>query len=330
MDYIIGSFNLYKLNLESNENVKKNYSRIAEIIDKENFDVIALQEITSKMALERLLMPELGTNEWDYAWQQPKPYSSYNEGYAYIWRKRRLKLVESASNPKILENYPILRPPYYARFTPEGLIGGSNFELRLINIHIAFGKPAGFYYIDTSENLRKFELNILAKDIYRRVSAKRYGNNLPAYTIALGDYNLCLAGPGPKIPEIISIEKNRDFLTVQREKTTVKTPKSVKQPLDDVGHPIDIMQESDTDFYSRNYDHFSYELTLLDKLELLDSRVDTLKNHYGNNLVEYRKEVSDHVPIKLVLSLIHKEQSLNKEKMYRDSSFYFGRDEYYD
>ena len=69
--------------------------------------------------------------------------------------------------------------------------------------------------------LRRAEFNILAKEVYRRISSKRYGNYLPAYTILMGDYNLCLMG-SPKVNKIVPIDKDRYLLTVQNEKTTVK------------------------------------------------------------------------------------------------------------
>ena len=304
MEYTIGSFNLCQFNFTSTENVKKNSTRIADIIVREGFDVVALQEVNSRLALEACLMSALGTGEWAYKWEEPRVYNSkYREGYAYIWRKRRLRLVESGSNPEILSNYNLTRPPYYARFTPKGLLGGSNFELRLINTHIAFGIPKNNISTSSPIELRRAEFNMLAKEVYRRVSSKRYGNFLPAYTILMGDYNLCLMGPGPKINKIVPIDKDRYLLTVQKEKTTVKSPKSTDTLIDEEGQSIDFLQENDTDYYSQNYDHFSYELTLLEKIDLIDSRVEALGMYYGNNLEEYRKEISDHVPIKLKLNL---------------------------
>lgn len=303
MEYTIGSFNLCHFSYISTNSDRKNIYRIADIIVREEFDVVALQEVNSISALDKLLMSALGTGEWDYKWEEPRVYNSkYSEGYAYIWRKRRLRLVESGSNPKILSNYNLTRPPYYARFTPKGLLGGSNFELRLINTHIAFGIPKNNISTSSPRELRRTEFEILAEEAYRRVSSKRYGDFLPAYTILMGDYNLCLMGPGPKVNKIVPIDKDRYLLTVQKEKTTVKSPKSIDTFTDGEEQDIDLFQENDTDLYAHNYDHFSYELKLLEKIDLKDSRVEALGMYYGNNLEEYRKEISDHVPIKLKLN----------------------------
>ena len=45
MSYVIGSFNLLKMDFKSNDETKKNFDRIADIIREEQFDVIALQEV---------------------------------------------------------------------------------------------------------------------------------------------------------------------------------------------------------------------------------------------------------------------------------------------
>lgn len=317
MSYTIGSFNLLKLSYQKDDEIRKDYRKIAQIINDENFDVVALQEVLSDGPIKNSLLPELGSNKWDYVWEAPNPFSSSsNEGYAFIWRKRRLGLVEAGDNPKIYNQYSIrepsffggksgiigkkglIRPPFVARFTPAGLPGGSNFEIRLINTHIIFGRPshAESFISDTDlsdHELRRCELKTLSESIYRMVSTKRYGDNLPAYTILLGDYNLCLCGPGPKIDAEIKIDERRNLLTVQTEKTSLKQPSSNGEPSKMV----------DADHYAHNYDHFSYETGLMEKIGLTASRVDALTTYYKNDLAAFRKEVSDHVPIKLVLDL---------------------------
>ena len=318
MSYIIGSFNVLKLSNQSDKEIKKDYSLLAQIINNENFDVIALQEVLSENPIRDFLIPALGPQKWSYTWASPKPFSTASaEGYAFLWRKKRLQLVDAGDNPKIYNQYSIrepsffggssgmigkkglIRPPLVARFTPAGLPGGSNFEIRLINTHIIFGKPsnADKYMTDVemdNANLRKQELRTLSEEIYRMVSTKRYGNNLPAYTILLGDYNLCLCGPGPKIDSEIRIDRNRMLRTVQKEKTSLRQPKEDEENL---------TKELIPNYYAHNYDHFSYETDLDDKLKLNVSRVDALEKYCSNDLKAYRQKISDHVPIKLELNL---------------------------
>lgn len=311
MSYVIGSFNALKMSFQANKESAKDFDNIARIIKQERFDVVALQEVMNELVLKQKILPALGPG-WDGRWLSPTPYTAAsNEGYAFVWRTNRLRLVESDSNPAIYQrvgsgvgNGRLIRPPMVARFTPSGLLGGSNFELRLINTHVIFGKPAGLDRTLSDYALRKEELRILSETVYRLFSSKRYGDNMPAYTILMGDYNLCISGPGPKLEEEIPITSNRRLKTVQSQKTTIKNPESSDDSAALPGFvqvAIDRIQQ--VDHYAHNYDHFSYEVTLDDKLGLSASRVDALGKYYGNDVEAYRREVSDHVPIKLVLNL---------------------------
>ena len=311
MGYIIGSFNTLKMSFQSNKESAKDFRKIASIIKQERFDVVALQEVMNEMVLKQKILPALG-RDWDGRWLSPTPFTSAsNEGYAFIWNTKRLRLIESGNSPGIYQrvgsgvgNGRLIRPPMIARFTPSGLPGGSNFELRLINTHIIFGKPSTLERTLSDYELRKEELRVLSETVYRLFSSKRYGDNMPAYTILMGDYNLCISGPGPKISSEIPISANRTLKTVQDQKTSVKVPSEssgADTETDDDFDVIDLTQSGD--YYSRNYDHFSYEVTLEEKLGLHSSRVDALGKYYGNDLESYRREISDHVPIKLILNL---------------------------
>ena len=293
MGYIIGSFNIQKLSYRSDKEISKNFAKIAEIIKKEKFDVVAIQEVLTEHVIKTHLIPALGKWEWAYCWASPKSYTTSSaEGYAFLWRRTRLRLLPAPSNPQIypgleknIDSGGLLRSPFVARFTPSGLPGGSHFEIRLINTHILWEKPAALPRTLSDYEMRKRELQILSETVYRLFSTKRYGIFFPAYTFLLGDYNLCLSGPHHKIPEIVPIDGKRRLITVQGEKTTLKTG-------DDPSDP-----------YANDYDHFSYEDTLEGKLWLQASRVDVLEVYYPNDPEAYRREVSDHVPVKLTLNL---------------------------
>lgn len=321
MSYVIGSFNLLKMDFKSNEETKKNFDKIANIIRDEKFDVIALQEVLTEIAVKEIVK-RLGTMYWDYVFKPSTitvSKDAQREGYAFLWKKNRLRLVNADSSVEIKEEYRIkkgrsgayvhqgslIRPPLVVRLTPQGLLGGSNFEIRLINTHIAFSSPSSCIDQYSDADLRRMELKTLSEEVYRRVSSKRYGTNLPAYTILMGDYNLCLAGCGtPVIEEIIDITKTRKLKTVQHEKTSLKQTSATYNTSDlNLEHDTDIKNKNDIDNYSQNYDHFSYELTLDDKMSLTVSRVEALGKYYDNDLKLYRKEVSDHVPIKLIMDL---------------------------
>lgn len=321
MSYVIGSFNLLKMDFKSNDETKKNFDRIADIIREEQFDVIALQEVMTEMAVNELIK-RLGPMYWDSVFKPSTITASKDaqrEGYAFLWKKRRLHLVDAASAVELKDEYRIrrdgsgafihqgslVRPPLVIRLTPQGLLGGSNFELRLINTHIAFNSPVNCADKYNDAVLRRMELKVLAEEVYRKVSSKRYGINIPAYTILMGDYNLCLAGGGtPVVEEIIDITSTRQLRTVQRERTSLKqTSASYSTPDLNMEHDRDVKTENDVDNYSSNYDHFSYEVDLDAKMRLTVSRVEALGKYYGNDLEAYRREVSDHVPIKLIMDL---------------------------
>lgn len=291
MTYTLGSFNIKQFNLQFNSHRSLDFRKLAEIISSEKFDVVALQEVYSELAVKHLVntLNNFGYEKWDYC--LPPNYIGHPE-YAFIWQKTRLCLLDKENNPTLLNSYhsdkpgqtKLSYPPLAARFTPQGLIGGSNFEIRLINTHLSPRTSKGFSHTQD-------EFRTLAQQIYRLYSSKRDGSNLPAYTIILGDYNLCILD-WPYVDESIFVTDGRILKTVQTEKT------SLKQNSPDT--PI-----SDNDYYANNYDHFSYEISLLDKLKLQDSRVPALRKYYENDLAAYRKEISDHVPIKLILDLKH-------------------------
>lgn len=297
MSYKIGSFNFCNLSYRSDENIKKSFENIADIIRREGYDIVALQEIISESAL-KLLLRYLG-NFWKYTFEVPETRRSdrRGEGYAYIWNSRRIDLVKKDDGnftyPKIWKQYPhtfgeMIRNPYYARFSPCGLIGGSFFEIRLINTHLIFGK--------TVDN-RKKEFDILVKSIYNNISDRRYGNNMPAYTIILGDYNLNLNREytaSPYLTETVEIDNGnmiKTVITVQDELTTIK------KPVDDgYGNKV-------CDGYANNYDHFSYDSEYENVITLRSSKVEAVEKYYKNDFVKYYREISDHVPVSLDLNL---------------------------
>jgi len=325
MSYIIGSFNIQDFNLT------KSFDKLAEIIISENMDVVGIQEVNSKKAVD-LLVAALNRrsnlmSEWRGSFPTyPRSRDESGESYAFIWNERRLSLVDvkGKENPRLIENFSIkgvpgqrelLRNPYFARFTAKGHLGGSNFEIRLINTHIRFSKGIrDIECLDTKEQMRKNELDLLVKEILPYCGDIRTGNNMPAYTFLLGDYNLCLdnsAGGACRIEAIMSGNQKtwkRLYKTVQDLPTSLRKPTGDSSVKDDEDIETEQMTEI-ADYYSRNYDHFSYDLSLEDKMIIRPERVEAVDVLYKSEedrqerLKQYRDKISDHVPIKITIEL---------------------------
>lgn len=304
MSYHIGSFNIRDFNYSSQdskgESIKRDFEKISEIIISEKFDVIAIQEVNSESAIKHL------TNvlnkrknlfrEYDFAFGGDMPtHSKDPERYGFIWNIKRFRLLDvpNKKNPMYYINaggVNLQRPPYYARFTSRGMLGGSNFELRLVNIHI----------LDADRELDKInEFDVLVRNVLPRIcdhqQLSRSCEMMPAYTILLGDYNICLNKGNRaefKIERITQTNytgKNRSYITVQEKPTSLRVANE---------------QQTIEECYANNFDHFTYEDDLEARLRISDiNRVDALEKYFNSEktpsekLSSYREKVSDHVPI---------------------------------
>ena len=333
MGYKIASFNMYKFSLRSDNEIRKNIMAIAGIIRQEAFDIVAMQEVMNDNAM-RILQTALNPMIWDYSWEQPPSYGLGNlrieddyssEGYAFLWNKRRVKPVETGYAkgireflPRIYSQYRIRkgqmkleRDPYYGRFTPSGLPGGAFFEFRIINSHIRFSK---YSEKDIGATLiRKNEFEVLSQCIFPKISDKRYGNNMPAYTILLGDYNLNLPTSGvgsPYVPPVVFYQDGRyikQIVTEQNDLSTLKHKQegTLEELLNGDGNqgdpeamPSGIKRELEKwKVYSKNFDHFTYDENRFSDVGHQISRIDAVRNYYGGDVERYRQEISDHVPI---------------------------------
>lgn len=309
---IIGSFNIQDLNFsnegDDGEIRKRDFPLIADMIIKENFDIVAVQEVNAPVALERIAFYLNKKKDLLHEWEcdaSGKAATTNNdpEGYGFIWNKKRIRLMEipRKKNPDFYRNAGaknVIRPPYYGRFTTRGMPGGSNCEIRLVNTHI---------HDAVSELERIAEFDILVKQVLPRICDHNElsvnEEMMPAYTFLLGDYNLRL-DKGEKaeirIESITTTEytkRKRYFKTVQEEKTTLRTLKTIDE------------NSELRDCYKSNYDHFTYELDLIKKLKLHEERVEALGKYFGQEesareMVRlYREKVSDHVPIKMTVDL---------------------------
>lgn len=340
MSIKIGSFNLRNLGRESMDaSNSRNLHTIANIINDEGFDLVALQEVlsegkafSSEQYAKQSILMELGM-DWDFSWADAGAEKDpRHEGFAFVWRKSRLRLCSSEASTRygIVERtfYPrmckdncenMLRRPYYGRFTTKGVLGGPNIEFRLICVHTYYGKADNA----ADRAIRQNELNILLKDIYPQISDRRYGDPLVAYTILLGDYNAELwtsksrawqeplkAKRGGKRPAVMETDENgvvfskkyggRAIKTVQDQLTTLKSKL------------VENGEESfDTSGYSYNYDHFSYEEEKFQGITVKVRRItDAITQYcapsggdYSSNFEKYYKTVSDHIPIMMEIDI---------------------------
>ena len=326
MGFKIGSFNLYKLNFQSNTERRKKFENIANIIVSEEYDIVAFQEVLSEQACKELLI-NLGPN-WEGRWEfPPKSSNMAAEGYAFVWNKMRIHLAQNEEGkyfePRILNQYKInkalgqtelIRNPYFGRFVPKLL---PKLEFRLINVHFRFTKDDEIELSAIKQ--RQNEYSVLTEAIYPKYEDKRYGNNCAAYTFILGDYNLNIVRPtildgrdkNCKLDEIVYLD-DRVIKTVQDQLTTLKKDngddssdenesgvrvenqkkEKIKSDMADaIGKPQDL--------YANNYDHFTYNANIEQRLFVLNQRIDAVTKYYNKDAGKYRSEVSDHVPIKL-------------------------------
>ena len=310
MNYRIGSFNVCKLNyaarnpeLGEDTSSRKDYDTLGLII-RENFHIVALQEVLNESVLYRLFPPLSG---WKYSWAQANnKFSNTDEGYAFAWDT---KYITIAKKPRIWDQYRqdvilgnigLYRHPYYGRFIPTGLFGNPFCEIRLINTHIRFQPqhiPPAFSGSQVA--LRQREFRVLTENILNNLASKQYGDHRPAYTFLMGDYNLNLRVPGNNSPYVdasfVLVEnsgRRKTFVTVQEKKTTIGEVKGQN------GEP-------DSYRFSSNYDHFTYIENYIDAMcaSVETDAIDTVQLYRNGDFDKHRRELSDHIPIMLELNL---------------------------
>lgn len=333
MSYKIGSFNVR--NLSYGAAASRDLDLIAEIIKE--FDIVALQEVLSEgkilqgpsikdvagqaKAYEYSLKSRLGDN-WDMCWLDPQtdskwyPYlgDSRGEGYAFLWRKNKFQCPKNARGeevrPRVFRQYrtdkkqgelKLMRDPAYGRFQ---LVNMPNAEIRLISTHIMFEKPKEMNLPIAIEAgsivMRRNEFNVLARSIYTSICDDRNDINcVVPYTIMLGDYNLNLLESGvgnPIVPDVVVIDSQKNIVGAS-ERATVGSEyvMHTKQAL-----PTTISRNGEG--YASNYDHFTYEQRRAEHVVRGNPyRVDVVDRAGGFG--DYKKRVSDHIPIMLEIDL---------------------------
>lgn len=358
--YRIATFNIQKFSGKHNaDRPKKDLSTIAKIIRDNKIDIVAIQEVFDYKAMEALVV-ELSyqfahsgkvttsgdlprktaktaqlyrseTDYWEGRWA--KPSTSYSdkvaEGYAFLWNKRRIKLVENYKKevfePVIADDGAggsLVRPPFIGRFMP--LKG--RFEFRLINVHIAWQKPVGGNEEGEETldgvNLRREELRLLLDQVIPKWEKKSYDVNrihkhakpLASYTFLMGDYNLnhpLSKTTTARMTDLTPYNVNkRRIVTVNTEKTTIAKPPK------DMNKREQWRKSRDVDnFLANNYDHFSYNQAKLIDHNIKEPSVRVIpayhyyRNHSNKEKPEltryelYSEKISDHLPVILDVNI---------------------------
>lgn len=332
--YRIGSFNLHNIGIGAFTN-DRNLEKIADIIREENLDVVALQEVLSegkiftkddlpsKVTKSNIISYLGGPDRWGFEWAFSGDESVRHEGYAFLWNKDRLRLstaqitrngtsFERTYSPRMIQTKgkDMRRKPYFARFTPQGMPGGSSFEIRLLCVHTFFGEDKS-----DDRTIRNHEIETLLTDIYPQVADWTFQNGMTAYTVLLGDYNAELVTDenrlaveqrnayrkenNKKIPAVIKADGlgvvhsdsyGTDVKTVQDQLTTLKK-KEDSEEYEDRG-------------YASNYDHFSYDESAIGHVvHGKPRRVDAVRKYCGDDFEKYFKTISDHIPIVMELKI---------------------------
>ncbi len=317
MKYRIGSFNMRSFGKTAI--TKRDYGKLAEIIRGEQFDIIALQEIFSEgQAVDKLFDYHFKHQlyEWDksdFGDPTPKGQKSTGEGYIFLWKKDKFKLAEYVDErkrrtfaPRIVNSLNndqdaegtdcsiFARTPYYIRLQP---VNGGFFEIRLVDIHFFFGGGHNESFI----RRRRDEFEVLTREIYPKIATNRYGVNRPAYTIALGDYNLNLRSP-LRTPQDEDCYVDEEY-PYQNGRKTVRIITGQKEltTLRDID-PSDT-EEVPQRKYANNFDHFTYspELSIFSSVSF--KAIDAVEKYFGGNSKEYFEKISDHLPIAMDIEI---------------------------
>ena len=249
--------------------------------------------------------------------------------------------IEEDQGPIIFSGYHaakdglrLIRDPLYARLIIKEKKAA---ELRVLITHFIYGKPSISSDQDDFEldagaiGMRKKEFHTLAGKIYNRLSKD---NNVPEctapYTLLMGDYNLNLknsSASGAYVPSS-SYEQGLAVAFYDEgghlvDETSAKVVNTFLSQFDlptlngdNANSKILKIYTSQSDLstlkrdepsYANNYDHFSFNDTLKRQITSLDG-IRAIQEVVGDPddsaaFEEYKKTVSDHIPIIIELNI---------------------------
>lgn len=276
MGYRIGSLNIHKRIHKHSDSERDLFAFIHDFIVKEKLDILALQECLNESELRRICVRALSPfQNWKGHYERPARGKSGDYGFAFLWNENRISECSKRNAPQIFTEYKsndirLSRDPLYGRFSPKlNLNAQLQQEIRLVNIHLRFSDEVlpDLTKIPGYEK-RKMECSLATGEIYKSIDTRRYGNFKPAFTLLLGDYNLC-------VDECINYSGHEDVCTYQDEPTTLNSKR---------------------DGYANSYDHFSFDKTKGEPVKFI-KRVDAVEEYFDGDYQKYYDAVSDHAPI---------------------------------
>lgn len=131
---IVGSWNIRQLGWGEN----KQYDQVAHIA--QHMDLIAVQEVMSEEGLETLVssLERVSGEPWGGMASHAIGRGSYEEHYAFLWRKSRVEYAGGAV--VFLDHSDVFsREPYLSKFRSKQ----TGRELAIANIHILYGDSVG-------------------------------------------------------------------------------------------------------------------------------------------------------------------------------------------
>lgn len=354
--YRIGSFNCHNMGGKTTE---AKIDKIVQIIKKEQFDIIALQEVfchslsktgcvitadDRQYPLSDILKKLRESNRsWMGYFAAPEQVRDAKEGYVFIWDNNKVHLpkvklrdgTERVFYPRIYNQYKLadtkkhilgkdkegklkigglIRNPLYARFVPNGQ---EKMEFRLINTHIRFSKNKNLDSDNTDAGkvspgdiaMRRNEYNVLTDNIYPKIATQIYGSQDAGglgsfFTIMIGDYNLNLDRPWTKGLPHIPDSRNEISIVRSLKKWTVNEKMQLVTFQEGLTTLKRITPENEKNYckeqkYSNNFDHSTYDTNRFNRkgIKVVTKKIDAVRKYNNNDFADYRKNISDHIPI---------------------------------